>query len=65
MVLSHVLRFTLPQSSSAVSGPAFLKVRNFVRSHGKVEDQYFGYTFPVVGGERREKSDEMCWVIRS
>lgn len=64
MVLSHVLRFTLPQSFSAVSGPAFVKLRNFVRSHGKVEDQYFGYTIPVVGGKERGKSDEMCWVIQ-
>jgi len=47
MILSQILRFTLPQSS-AISAPAFLKFREFVKSHGQVEDQYFGYitTFP-------------------
>jgi hypothetical protein len=65
MVLSQILRFALPQASSAISAPAFLKLREFVRSHGQVEDQYFGYVTSVSGGKKRKTSDEMCWVIRS
>ncbi|KAE9363533.1 hypothetical protein N431DRAFT_431749 [Stipitochalara longipes BDJ] len=60
MVFSQILRFTLPQSS-AISTPAFLKLREFVRSHSHVEDQYFGYVGLLP---ERERSDEMCWVIQ-
>jgi hypothetical protein len=60
MVLSQILRFAFPQSS-AISAPSFLKLREFVRSHGQVEDQYFGYTILLP---QRKKSDEMHWVIR-
>lgn len=59
MALSQVLRFALPQSS-AISAPSFLKLRDFVKSHGQVKDQYFGYIIPLP---ERKMSDEMCWII--
>jgi hypothetical protein len=65
MAISQILRFAQPQASSAISAPVFLKLREFVRSHGQVEDQYFGYITSVSGGKKQETSDEMCWVIRS
>ena len=60
MILSQILRFSLPRSS-AISAPAFLKLRDFVKSHGQVEDQYFGYIVTLL---KQKKSDEMCWIIR-
>jgi len=62
MVLSQILRFTLPNASSATSTPAFLRLRDFVRLHGQVKEQYFGYVTSVA---ERKTSNEMCWIIRS
>ncbi|PMD50348.1 uncharacterized protein K444DRAFT_648288 [Hyaloscypha bicolor E] len=61
MVLFQILRFALPQSS-AISAPAFLKLREFVRSHGQAEDQYFDHI--LSDPQLRKQSDEMCWVIQ-
>lgn len=62
MVLSQVIRFTLPPSS-AISAPAFLRLREFISSNGQVKDQYFGYIISPKNAPLPKRKDEICWVI--
>ncbi|KAH8669457.1 hypothetical protein BGZ60DRAFT_527941 [Tricladium varicosporioides] len=58
MVLSQLIRFTLP-SSASTSAPAFLKLREFMNTCSGVREQYFGYSIPPMNYTK----DEMHWII--
>src|SRR5579871_6656878 len=60
-VISEILRFILPRSSTKVS--AFQALRRQVRERGSVKVQYFGYVMPNEGFPKPKKKDKMCWYI--
>lgn len=59
MVLSQLIRFNLP-SSTSTSAPAFLKLRELMSTHAGVREQYFGYSIPPMNYTK----DVMHWIIR-
>lgn len=60
-IISEILRFILPPSSTKAS--AFQALRRQVGERGSVKTQYFGYVLPNEGFPRPKKKDQMCWYI--
>ncbi|KAH8797349.1 hypothetical protein F5884DRAFT_815097 [Xylogone sp. PMI_703] len=63
MVLSEVIRFVLPPTSTIYSS-IFRELREYAKSNGNVKDQYFGYiTSPIMAALPKSRH-EICWVIQ-
>jgi len=60
MVLSEVIRFTLP----SVTSESFLKLRQQIASQAGVKYQYFGHVLPDHGIPLPQKKNQLCWVIQ-
>ncbi len=61
-IVSEILRFILPASKT--KSFEFLKLRQHIANSHGIQDQYFGYVFPVQGAGLPARENEMCWVVR-